>query len=116
MFPLQGFRVLLGSLALGKITTPHFLPHKNGVGRGLGTGCGRGYGSSGPWALTERRGVTRTNPYLGSGSKGEGEGQGGQGSSEVGLTILAGSRRQAQPDRGKAQVAITPRSCTAAGV
>lgn len=71
MFPLQGFRVLLGSLALGKITTPHFLPHKIGVGGGLGTGCGRGYGSSGPWALTERRDVTRTNPYLGSGSEGE---------------------------------------------
>lgn len=46
MFPHEGLRVLLGSLALGLGNTlpPHFLPHRNGVGGGLGTGCGVGYG------------------------------------------------------------------------
>lgn len=71
-----------------------------------------------PWALTGRRSVTRTSPYLGSGS----EGDWGQ-SVEWSLGVVGFARNFWQGQEGRPsltverpRVAVTPQSCTAVGV
>lgn len=63
------FRFLesLGLFGTWKVT-PHL--HEKGWREGLALAVGRVMAPSHPWALTERRSITRTSPYLGSGSEG----------------------------------------------
>lgn len=120
------FRVLESSWALWhleKLPPPISCPIRMGWGEDLALAVGEVMAPQAP-GHSQKGGVSPgQTPIWDQVLKRRGEGQGGQGSSVecsldevVGWTILAGTRRQAQPDRGKAQVAITQRSCTAAGV
>lgn len=94
--------------------TPHL--HEKGWREDLALAVGQVMAPSCPWALTNRS-VTRTSPYLGSGSEGD-WGQSVKWSLGSGVARNSWQGQGSRPSltAGRPCVAITPLSCTAAGV
>lgn len=73
--------------------SPHFLPHWNGVGEGLGTGCRKGYGSIRPLVTHRKEGLSPGQAPV----RDQVDGQGVRGQELEGLLGIPGRDQEAGP-------------------